>query len=237
MRVYQDAKFRNMLTIRTLEVSGLASALYALRLPFKMPHRSNINAWQEMKDNQYTSRQEIILNDDDKKLLVTLAKRGDEHAKVIRGINVYAEISAPLSCWSEMDTYRIGSERLSSESTMHTIGRDGLSLFDLFIGEHPNVSDELKARLEQHHENTISLVNELSSLYKESKDFDYVLCIKEVLPTSFVQKRVQEFSYQTIRRIVKQREGHRLPGWRDFIDWARTLPLANELIFFDYADE
>jgi hypothetical protein len=38
-------------------------------------------------------------------------------------------------------------------------------------------------------------------------------------------------SYQCIRNIVKQREGHRLPEWKTFIDWARTLPFADELIF------
>lgn len=53
---------------------------------------------------------------------------------------------------------------------------------------------------------------------------------KSEMPMGTMQKTVDMMSYQCIRNIVKQREGHRLPEWRTFIDWARTLPFANELI-------
>lgn len=55
----------------------------------------------------------------DQTLAKILFKRGDEHAKAIRGMIVYAEINAPRYWWAEMDTYRIGAEPLGSESTMH----------------------------------------------------------------------------------------------------------------------
>ena len=54
---------------------------------------------------------------------------------------------------------------------------------------------------------------------------------KSEMPMGTMQKTVDMMSYQCIRNIVKQREGHRLPEWKTFIDWARTLPFANELIF------
>ena len=38
-------------------------------------------------------------------------------------------------------------------------------------------------------------------------------------------------SYAAIRNIVRQREGHKLVEWHQFIDWVRTLPYANQLIF------
>ena len=39
---------------------------------------------------------------------------------------MWCEINAPRYWWQEMDTYRVGAERLSSESTMHIEGK-GLS--------------------------------------------------------------------------------------------------------------
>ena len=39
-------------------------------------------------------------------------QEGDEHGKVVRGIMAYAEIDAPRYWWQEMDTYRIGTDRL-----------------------------------------------------------------------------------------------------------------------------
>jgi hypothetical protein len=99
---------------------------------------------------------------------------------------VYAEIEAPRYWWQEADTYRIGSERLSSASTMHIQGK-GLS------------TEELVA-------------------------------MKDALPEGTMQKRVQMFSYQTLRRIYFQRRDHRLPHWHSFCRWIESLPYANLLI-------
>lgn len=63
-------------------------------------------------------------------LMNTLVKRGTEHAKVTRDIMVWAKITAPIYWWCEMETYVVGHQRLSSESTMHVDCR-GLSGDDL----------------------------------------------------------------------------------------------------------
>lgn len=67
-------------------------------------------------------------------------------------------------------------------------------------------------------------------MYADDGDFEHVLRIKEILPSSFMQKRIQYFSYQTLRRIYAQRKDHRLPHWHIFCDWVKTLPFAEELI-------
>jgi hypothetical protein len=92
-----------------------------------------------------------------------------------------------------MDTYRIGTDRLSSESTMHCEGR--------------GMSEE-------------ELVE-----------------MKNNLPEGTMQKRVQVFSYQTLRRIYVQRRNHRLPHWREFCTWVETLPFAEQLILIGLKDE
>ena len=119
-------------------------------------------------------------------LMNTLVKRGTEHSKVTRGILVWAKITAPIYWWCEMETYVVGHQRLSSESTMH-IDCKGLSGEDL-----------VKAKAE------IPMGKELT--------------------------KVDFFSYQALRNIVKQRHNHRLPEWHQFCDWVKTLPFAYELI-------
>ena len=62
----------------------------------------------------------------DMELLMRLVKAGDEHAKVLRGVVVWARMTLPVYIWCELETYRAGHERLMSESTMH-IDCKGLS--------------------------------------------------------------------------------------------------------------
>ena len=117
------------LVIKTLEISGFRAALEALRMPFSLKSRSEsvftyIPA--ERNNGQDWFHTNVWLDQKDLLLLTTLVKRGPEHAKCIRGINVYAKITAPIYWWCEMETYTIGHYRLASESTMHVECR-GLS--------------------------------------------------------------------------------------------------------------
>lgn len=183
--------------IETIEVAGLAGALTALRLPFGKEVRSTITGKVDRyiaRNNLTGERTHLIvwngsvdINNKDLSLMQTLIKRGDEHAKVVRGIMVWARIKAPVYFTRELETYRAGRERLSSSSTMHQECQ-GLS------------GEELQRA-------------------------------KAELPMGTEQDFVDVYSYQTLRRIVAQRHNHRLPEWHQFIDWIKTLPLAEELIF------
>lgn len=179
--------------IKTLEIAGLRSALEALRLPFGKQCRSNTFFESDFDDDDVELKSTCFIDPRDITLMSNLIKSGDEHAKVLRGIIVYAEINAPRFWWQEADTYRIGSERLSSESTMHIQGK-GLSTEELVV-------------------------------------------MKSELKEGTMQKRIQYFSYQTLRRIYHQRHNHRLPHWHLFCDWIKTLPYANDLIICNLNEE
>lgn len=176
--------------IKTLEIAGLGSVLAALRLPYGKEVRSEFIFHSSMNEDyekpMLQTESNVNIDERDLKLLSTLIKRGDEHSKCIRGLIVYAEINAPRYWWAEADTYRIGTERLASESSMHIQGR-GLSTEELV---------EMKSELKE----------------------------------GTMQKRIQMFSYQTLRRIYFQRRNHRLPMWHDFCSWIESLPFANILI-------
>lgn len=177
-----------MIKIELLEVAGLASVMQALRLPFGKDARSYVecDATYNLVRNEFTTSTKVIPDEKDMKLLETLVKNGDEHAKVLRGMVVYLEITAPIWFYRELETYRVGRERLSSESTMH-IECKGLS------------GEELETA-------------------------------KDKIEMGHIQRTVDMFSYQTLRRIYFQRENHRLPMWHDFCSFIRELPFAKELI-------
>lgn len=115
-----------MIEVKTLEIAGMASVLQALRLPFGKECRSYCD-WSENLIQFSDSNKELYfdslslheIDDRDLILMSTLVKRGDEHSKAIRGLIVYAEIVAPIYFYRELETYRIGRERLSCNSTMH----------------------------------------------------------------------------------------------------------------------
>ena len=180
--------------IETIEIAGLAGALTALRLPFGKEVRSYCHGSFDVLKGvlndevvpRFISTSMANIHPKDMTLMTTLVKRGDEHAKTIRGIMVWAKITAPIYWWCEEETYRAGHERLSSESTMHIDCR-GLSGEDL-----------VKAKSE--------------------------------IPMGKDLTKVDMFSYQALRNIVRQRHNHRLPEWHTFVDWVKTLPFADELI-------
>jgi hypothetical protein len=186
-----EAVERKDFSIESLEIAGVRSALEALRLPFGKECRSEaVNEYvgwvNEPEIINFNSSSHINIHPKDMLLMSTLVKRGDEHAKVVRGIIAYAKITAPVYWWSEMETYRAGHERLSSESTMHIDAR-GLS------------------------------GNKLVE-------------VKKNIPMGKMLTKVDFFSYQCLRNIVKQRHNHRLPEWHLFVDWVKALPFADELI-------
>ena len=178
--------------IKTLEIAGFRSVLEALRLPYGKECRSKANAEFNIDKSGLIASGNFCcaISPKDLQLLSTLVKRGDEHSKCIRGLIVYAEINAPRYWWAEADTYRVGTDRLSSESSIHIQGK-GLSTEELV---------EMKSELKE----------------------------------GTMQKRIQMFSYQTLRRIYFQRRNHRLPMWHDFCSWIESLPYAKELITLDH---
>lgn len=107
--------------IELLEIAGFRSALKALRLPYDLEPRSD--TYSEVRfdceNGEFRCETGGTFNPKDLKLLNALVKRGDEHAKVLRGVVVWTEITAPIYWWWDLETYKVGHERLMSGSTMN----------------------------------------------------------------------------------------------------------------------
>jgi len=125
--------------IRTLELAGIASTLKAMRLPMKSESRSDScledgflcpSVVFEGKSTCYPygykifyEKSKLLIGEKDIYFSERLVLNGDDHAKAMRGIIVWAEMNLPRYIWQEMDTYTVGVIPLSSESTMHCDAR------------------------------------------------------------------------------------------------------------------
>ena len=181
--------------IELLEISGMVSALKALRLPYNKEPMSEIRHTLFARGGVFNQRDGINfdLEGKDIALMQKLIISGDEHAKPLRGILAYLDITAPIDWWVEAETYEAGHQRLFSASTMNTEGRG------------------LKGHALREELNKISFGREV--------------------------RKIDYFSYQTLRRIVRQRFNHRKAEWHHFIDAVRKLPYAEELILVGLEDE
>jgi hypothetical protein len=179
-----------MIDVTILKTAGLDVVAKWQRLPMKRTERT---------DN---------LGIDDIALMRKLVLTGDEHAKAMRMVVAWMLVRAPRYWWQQFDTYRIGVEKLS-ESTMHTLMRDGVRLKDFT----PATPVE-----------AFSVVQD----YVRWKNFEVA---KAALPEGFLQTRLVMASYQALRRMWLQRRSHKLAEWHEFLDALRELPLADELIF------
>ena len=114
------------LEVELVDIGGLRAMFEALRLPFGLECRSETSFKCNQISYYFTTVSNIDTDLRDLKLLKTLIKRGDEHAKVTRGLIYYLKITAPRWWWVECSTYVVGTISLSGTSTMH-IDCKGLS--------------------------------------------------------------------------------------------------------------
>ena len=217
------------------EVFNFEGALRGMRNPME--------SWDK-SDSDYIEQDGAIIygiGEDDLILAQKLIKAGSEHRKFMRQIFVSVDITAPLYWWKEFDTYKVGTVA-NSTSTMHKLASTPITMdcfemddFEEIIeGEYFDYSAEVYWR------NTVKHLEELRELYVRTKDIRLWKELIRELPDSWLQKRTVTMDYENLLAICSkgQRRFHKLTEWSTtFIDWARTLPYAQELIFLDEKEE
>ena len=197
------------------EVFGMESAARAMRNPLESWHLSD-SYWG---NNEY-SLESYVLGENDLKLMQRLIKAGTEHRKFLRQIIVSVDITAPLYWWKEFDTYKVGVTA-NSTSTMHKIASKPITMDCFENGE--MIYSFTIAELE---------MNRLK--YLETKDKNEWKRLIVNLPSSWLQTRTVTMNYENVRTMIHQRTNHKLTEWsKDFIEWAKTLPYSEEMLFFN----
>ena len=214
--------------ITNTEVYGFEASLRGMRNPMDSWHLQDTKRmlgikgkYNDFKNNDL-SYEAIVIGSNDMDLAKKLIKAGNEHCKFLRQIQVWADFEMPLYWWSEFDTYKFNTK--NSCSTMHKLfnAKKEIELDD-FVYSKEDI-------------NTLNfIIMELNSLrkrYLETKDFNYVIRGKRLLPTSFKQRRTVNTNYAELINIYNQRKNHRLKEeWQDvFCKWCEELPYFKDFL-------
>lgn len=225
----------SQLKIENVIVTGWIVAIRGMRFPMNSEAQSD-----SIEENNI-----IVLGEKDLKLMQKLARAGTDHSKFLRMIHVQIEITAPLYWWKQADQYKV-STTTNSTSTMHKIMEQEFTL-DNFAHDKLTFTGREKLR------DLIDYLNILRTLYKdydtlkdtpmlstwdtrlvkevyESKEVIWNELI-QLLPSSYMQKRAWDFSYQTLINMIKARKNHKLDEWHDFCNiMLKECPYLAEII-------
>lgn len=210
-----------MIKVENIEVAGFETAVRAARNP--------MSSWGK-SDSDYEVANlcdhDFRIGDADMGLMQRLYKAGVEHRTYARMIYVWMDITAPLYWWKEMDRYGVGKSQVST-STMHKIHAKEFELSD-FSCEH---------LINFHGEGEFStmgiIINDLNwsrEKYIETKDKKYWWQMIQLLPSSYNQKRTVCMSYEVVFKIIKERTGHKLDEWNEFVEILKELPFVKEIM-------
>ena len=209
------------------EVYGFKRALKGMR--------NALESWH--KNDTVEENGEVIIGENDLNLAQRLIKAGSEHRKFMRQIFVSVDITAPLYWWKEFDTYKVGTTA-NSTSTMHKLASTPITAecFEMDDYDAVIMLDEGIVEMETLWNNIIFTLEGMRQVYLRTKDKRVWKEMIRLLPSSWLQTRTVTMTYENLLAMCSkgQRRFHKLTEWsKSFIDWARTLPYAQELIFPD----
>lgn len=217
-----------MIKIENADVFGFEAAIRGMRNP--------MNSWDKSDSVLKVPEDcEIIIGDNDLKLMKNLAKAGSDHRKFLRMITVTVDVTAPLYWWKEFDTYKVGTVA-NSCSTMHKIA-DKEFEFDDF--SHEKLINSACMEIQEQHirlspiqtlATTIGCLNSYRELYLKTKDKKYWWQLIQLLPSSYNQRRTCCLNYEVLANIYFARRNHKLDEWHVFCDWILSLPYFKEIM-------
>ena len=217
------------------ETFNWEGALRGMRNPKESWNKSDSTMFMENENGTWYVKPKI--GENDMKLAQSLIRAGSEHRKFMRQIFVCVDITAPLYWWKEFDTYKVGTVA-NSTSTMHKLASTPITLerFETDDMEHVSLTGYTTPSIEGAWVDLIETLEKLRLRYLETKDKRYWKELIRLLPDSWLQKRTITMNYENLLAMCSkgQRRNHKLTEWsKSFIEWARTLPYAQELIFID----
>lgn len=212
-----------MIKVEHIDVRGMHAAIRGMRNP--------MNSW-DRSDSYDVDLDEggpsiYIIGDADLKLMKQLLQAGPEHRKYLRMIMVYMDITAPLYWWKEYDTYKV-STVANSCSTMHKITSKPIEVSDFSMDDFYISCEGID--LKDCFINVVADCEMLRMKYLETKDKKYWRGLIQLLPSSYNQKRTVMFNYETALSMIRQRSGHKLDEWREFVQVLQDLPYMKILV-------
>lgn len=154
------------------------------------------------------------------------SKAGSGHDQFMTGIIVQFDLTFSNKAWVEAERYKF-LDFISSQSTMHRITK-----FDLDQAYLPYVDNRIVEIMKEKVKAYNELQSQMTSFKNEGKDVSEMMntlneMYLEILysnPAGFRLTAKMTTNYRALKTIYNQRKDHRLPEWRAFCEWVKTLP-------------
>ena len=222
-----------MIKVENIDIWGFEHAVRGMRNPMNSWNKSDsyyCGDKVDCSDCKYHEFSNIchhdsdyVIGENDLDLMKRLYKAGTEHRKYLRQIMVSMDITAPLYWWKDFDTYKVGTVA-NSCSTMHKIHAKEFTLDDFSI-EH--LSEDVIA---DPFNRIIECLNFFRTLYIQHKCKSDWWQMIQLLPTSYNQKRTLTMNYENVVTIIRQRSGHKLDEFNQFVEILKGLPYVKEIM-------
>lgn len=159
------------------------------------------------------------LNDEVTTGILALARSGtgEGHDQFLTGITVQFDLTFSNKAWVEAERYRF-LYFVSSQSTIHRMSRFQLDeQYNEFVD--PRIIEVVKELQEQYNNETDS-----------EKKKDLYLKLLYSNPAGFKITAGMTTNYRQLKTIYQQRKNHKLPEWRAFCEWMKTLPHSEFIV-------
>ena len=159
------------------------------------------------------------LNDEVTTGILALARSGtgEGHDQFLTGITVQFDLTFSNKAWVEAERYRF-LYFISSQSTIHRMSRFQLDeQYNEFVD--PRIIEVVKELQEQYNNETDS-----------EKKKDLYLKLLYSNPAGFKITAGMTTNYRQLKTIYQQRKNHKLPEWRAFCEWMKTLPHSEFIV-------
>ncbi len=208
------------------KVYGFENATIGMRLPMSKDF-ADARAKSDFMDIKNTGSDIDLMQ----RLIKADNTGGQPNSKFLRMIHVQVAITAPLYWWKEADTYKVATVS-NSTSTMHKLTTYPITLdcFELADSYSDDEYTELDFAFLDVWQDFIKSLEGLRQKYNETKNKTYWEELIRLLPESWLQTRMFDCNYQTLRNIYRWRKNHKLSEWHSFCKWLETLPFAKELL-------
>ncbi|MCH4206377.1 MAG: hypothetical protein LKF53_08325 [Solobacterium sp.] len=159
-------------------------------------------------------------------IALATSQPGSGHDQFMTGIIVQFDLTFSNKAWVEAERYKF-LDFITSQSTMHRITK--FNLDDVYM---PQVDKRIVEIMKE----KVAAYNQLQAEIKEKQEKEQdVTALTEKLdqmylellysnPAGFRLTAKMSTNYRALKTIYRQRKDHKLPEWRAFCQWVRTLP-------------
>lgn len=193
------------------------------------------------KKASHTDFGRINIGEKDRRLALKLIKAGTDHRKYLRFIDIVMTIKAPMSWWWDLDTYKVGTTKLST-SRMHKFGTRKLTQHDFDFKDLRTITccptyDDWSGELLEYTDFENEIINEINKRINKISELRENGVAEDVLrtlwlnalsicPQSYLFTATWKCSYETALNIVNSKKNHKQSEFDELIKfWDENLPL------------